>query len=100
MSDNRNFGPSIVEKCYRKVTANIKYPDLASCIYTLYGTDVEIIDINNRNYIKENLQIVLKWLIDSKQLVGFMNIDDHNTNIYQNRLYKLKEIIDTVEFNE
>lgn len=54
MSDNRNFGPSIVEKCYRKVTANIKYPDLASCVYSLYGTDVEIIDIRNRNYVKEN----------------------------------------------
>lgn len=54
MSDNRSFGPSIIEKCYRKVSANISYPDLASSIYSLYGTDVEIINISNRNYIKEN----------------------------------------------
>lgn len=54
MSDNRNFGPSIIEKCYRKVSSNLKYPDFASSVYALYGTDAEIIDINNRNYIKEN----------------------------------------------
>jgi len=23
MSDNRNFGPTIVEKCFRKVSANL-----------------------------------------------------------------------------
>lgn len=96
MSDNRSFGPSIIEKCYRKVSANISYPDLASSIYSLYGTDVEIINISNRNYIKENFQIIMKWLIQSQQLVGFMNTNGHNSTIYQNRLYQLKEVIDTV----
>lgn len=52
MSDNRSFGVSIVQKCFRKVSANIKFPDLASSIYTLFGTDAEIINISNRNFIK------------------------------------------------
>ena len=39
MSDNRNFGPTIVEKCFRKVSANLEYPSLTCSINALFGID-------------------------------------------------------------
>lgn len=79
------------------MSANLDYPDLNCALYALYGLDAEIITISNRNYLKDNFEAVLKWLMDSGQIVGFMNDNGHNTTIYENRIYKLKEIVDAVE---
>jgi hypothetical protein len=82
MSDNRSFGPTIVEKCFRKVSADLEFADLNCALYALVGIDAEIITISNRNYLKENFEAVLKWLIASGQIVGFMNDNGHNSTIY------------------
>ncbi len=90
MTDNRSFGPTIVEKCFRKVSANLEYTEFNSAIYCLYGVDAEILTVTNRNYVKENFETIIKYLLTAGQLVGFMNDEGHNTTIYQNRIYKLK----------
>lgn len=40
--------------------------------------------------------MILKFLIDSGQIIGFMNDNGHNETIYQKRIYKLKEVIEIV----
>lgn len=64
---------------------------ICKTIYTFFGLDPEIIPISNKNVIKQNFHLVLGYLIH-EGAVGFMNINGHSKNSYENRVYPLEEV--------
>ena len=57
------------------VTNNDGFSNSVSrAIHSVYGLDAELIPITNKNYIKENIALVLGHLIQDGR-VGFMSVN-------------------------
>ena len=38
--------------------------------------------MSNKNYLKENFEKIIKFLVDSNQIIAFMNDKGYNKSIY------------------